>query len=151
MGEAGDRTERSGECVCGAVRFTLRADADMHACHCGLCRRWAGGAFMALSCGEPVFAEAAALRAYGSSDWAERLLCGACGTSLFWRLRDGSHWAVSAHALDDQEDVRFRAQLFTDEKPDFYAFANNTTMMTGADVFAAFSGDQQPEHRDGSR
>ncbi|OLP58491.1 hypothetical protein BJF93_16615 [Xaviernesmea oryzae] len=151
MSEARDRAERSGKCLCGAVRFTLRADTGLHACHCATCRRWTGGAFMVLPCEAPVFADQAALKAYTSSDWAERLFCGECGSSLFWRMRDGRHWTVSAHALDDQTDVRFKAQVFIDEKPDFYAFANTTTMMTGAEVVAAFSGDQQPEHRDGSR
>jgi len=40
--------------------------------------------------------------------------------------------------LDDQSRMRFTRQIFIDEKPDYYDFANPTEMQTGEQVFAAF-------------
>ena len=33
-------------------------------------------------------------------------------------------------------------QIFIDEKPDFYSFANETTTLTGEEVFAQFNDSQ---------
>ncbi len=80
------------------------------------------------------------LGVYRSSDWAERCFCKKCGASLFYRLVGQEFVAVSAEALDDSSPYVFTTQIFVDEKPAYYDFANKTKMMTGADVFAAFSG-----------
>jgi hypothetical protein len=46
---------------------------------------------------------------------------------------------VSAEALDDRGGYAFKTQIFIDEKPGYYEFANKTHNMTGAEVFAAFA------------
>ena len=46
--------------------------------------------------------------------------------------------AVSLEALDDRAGFAFTGQVFIDEKPAYYDFANATKTMTGAEVFAAF-------------
>ena len=35
--------------------------------------------------------------------------------------------------------LRFKSQIFIDEKPDWYTFANETENMTGAEVFAMYA------------
>ena len=82
------------------------------------------------------------LRAYISSDWGERVFCAECGTSLFWRMRDGSETSVSMNAFDDVSGFVFTDEIFVDEKPANYDFANATHKMTGAEVIAAFSAQQ---------
>ena len=38
-----------GQCLCGAVQVTVRnAPHDLGACHCAMCRRWTGSAFITL-------------------------------------------------------------------------------------------------------
>ncbi len=138
----------SGGCLCGAVRFTATPENDeMGACHCGMCRRWSGGPYLAVSCGESVKVEdEAVLKSYASSEWGERVFCSNCGTSLFWRMRDGSHTSVAVSAFDDPGAFRFTREIFIDEKPGNYAFANETTKMTGAEVVALFAPTQEPQH-----
>jgi hypothetical protein len=132
----------SGGCLCGAVRFTAAPrDRDFGACHCGMCRKWTAGPFFALECGDTVKLEdPSKLGVYRSSEWAERCFCKTCGTALFYRLVDKDFYAVSAEAFDDRSAFTLASEIFIDEKPAYYAFANPTKKMTGAEVFAEFAG-----------
>ena len=131
----------SGGCLCGAVRFSA-APRDRHvgACHCGMCRRWTAGPFLALECGATLKVEdTTSLGVYRSSEWAERCFCKQCGTVLFYRLVGKDFHAVSAEGFDDKTGFAFVSQIFVDEKPAYYDFSNKTKMQTGAEVFAEFS------------
>ena len=134
----------SGGCLCGAIRFTAKpVKMEMDACHCSFCRRWTSGPFLSVRCGTSVaVADKAHLRFYRSSEWAERGFCGQCGTALFYRLSESGETAVAAGAFDDAERFAFTEEIFVDEKPANYTFANATHKMTGAEVFAAFQAKQ---------
>jgi hypothetical protein len=140
MAEAANKVQ-SGGCLCGAVRFTATpADNEVGVCHCSMCRRWSAGPFMVRDCGTSLKVEdKASLGAYRSSDWAERAFCKACGTPLYYRLIDKDMYFVSAEAFDESKDYAFTTQIFIDEKPAYYDFANKTHNMTGAEVFAQFA------------
>ena len=131
-----------GRCLCGAVAFTATPEAmEMALCHCAMCRRWAGGPMMAVTCGSDVAVTGEEnLGVYQSSDWGERCFCSTCGATLFWRMRDGSHTAISAQAFEDPAAFALTTEIFIDEKPDNYAFAGETHKMTGAEVIAMFTG-----------
>ncbi len=131
----------SGGCLCGAVRFTAAPrEKDFGICHCGMCRRWSAGPFFAVECGDTVkVADPSSLGIYRSSEWAERCFCKICGTPLFYRLIGKDFYAVSVEAFDDRSGFSLTSQIFIDEKPSYYDFANVTTTMTGAEVFAAFA------------
>ena len=136
----------SGQCLCGAVKFTAALEnMEMGVCHCAMCRRWTGGAFMAVSCKSVNIADESQFGVYKSSDWGERCFCKACGTTLFWRMQGGGHIAASAQAFDDPGAFAFTSEIFVDEQPSNYAFANDTKKMTGAEVIAAFSGGGQSD------
>ncbi|MBO6755559.1 MAG: GFA family protein [Roseibium sp.] len=138
----------SGGCLCGAVRFAAVPDkTEMGVCHCSMCRRWTGGTFMAVGCGQSVELDGEdALGVYRSSDYGERVFCSKCGSTLFWRMADGSHTSVSAQAFDDPSVFDFTTEIFVDEQPANYAFANKTRKMTGPEVFAYFAKKQEPHH-----
>lgn len=130
-----------GKCLCGAVSFNVElADPNVHACHCTKCRRWAGGPVLAVEHKADVnFVGADNVTVYQSSEWAERGFCKICGTALFWRLQGGGHYALMAGTLDDESRLTLASQIFIDEKPAFYDFANDTPKLTGAEVFAQFN------------
>ncbi len=138
-------TIKSGQCLCGAIKFTCvpKPHTDgMHvdACHCGMCRRAIGGPLMGVTLAEaPVVEDETALSVYESSDWAERVFCRKCGSNLFYRMKDGGFYTVNAGALDDLSDAKLTVEIFTDDKPDFYSFSQDTKKMTGAEVMAAFA------------
>ena len=77
-----------------------------------------------------------------SSDWAERGFCSKCGSNLFYHIIDSPEYQVSAGLFDDQSKLRMSLQVFTDSKPEFYEFSNETRMMTAAEVVAAFAPPQ---------
>ena len=133
---------KAGGCLCGAVRFTaIPVESEMDACHCSMCRRWSAGPFMGVSCGTSLeVADPAALGSFVSSEHAERQFCRTCGSTLFWRMRDGSAAFVSAQAFDDPSAFPFGKEIFVDEQPANYAFAGERVRMTGAEVIAAFAG-----------
>jgi hypothetical protein len=130
-----------GSCLCGAVRFAASPkDHEVGACHCSMCRKWTGGPFMVIDCGDTVKVENESnLGVYRSSEWAERCFCKKCGSVLFYRLVQNGNCYASAEAFDDRAGYALTSQVFIDEKPAYYDFANKTHNMTGAEVFAAFA------------
>ncbi len=70
------------------------------------------------------------LGVYRSSEWAERCFCKQCGTPLFYRLIEKNCYFVSAEAFDDRDGYALTSQIFIDEKPAYYDFANKTHNMT---------------------
>jgi hypothetical protein len=134
----------SGGCLCGAVRFTAKPkNGEFGACHCRICRRWAAGPFFAMEClGAVDVQDPSNLGVYRSSEWAERCFCKRCGSVLFYRLVDKGFYAVSVEAFDHRSGFAFTSQIFVDEKPLYYEFANKTHNMTGAEVFAVFAPPQ---------
>lgn len=128
-----------GSCLCGAIEVSATDHDEMEVCHCNMCRKWGGGPLLAVHCGSSVtFTGKQAPATYRSSDWAERGFCPTCGTHLFYHLLPADEYVVPAGLFEDGTGYRMKAQIFIDEKPDYYAFANNTPMMTGAQAFAQF-------------
>ena len=140
--EAKMTTNRSAQCLCGKIKMTISSENNkVGACHCSMCRRFSGGPMLGLDCGADVSIDAGNehLGLYQSSAYGERGFCKNCGSSLFWKMRDANHYVVSAGILDDPSQLVLNSQIFIDEKPDFYSFANDTKNMTGAEFMAQFS------------
>ena len=79
-----------GSCLCGDVHFALTFPSKWVAhCHCSLCRRAHGAAFVTwvgmedthVSIDDPH----SRLRWYASTPGAERGFCSRCGSTLFFR------------------------------------------------------------------
>jgi len=133
-----------GKCMCGAVRFSASAQKpSVVACHCDMCRRWSAGPFMALNCQNVTFDGQENIGRIRSSDWAERGFCTRCGSNLFYHIIERSDYQLAAGLFDDQSMLRMSLQVFTDSRPGFYEFANETKMMTGAEVAAMFAPTQK--------
>lgn len=130
-----------GHCLCGAVKLTLDIERPtLSACHCSMCRRWGGGPLLSVdSHGVPALEGEQHISVYAASEWAERGFCSRCGSHLFYRLRDGSWYSVSPGLFDESGTWPFELQVFVDDKPDNYAFANKTLEMTGEQVVALFA------------
>lgn len=128
--------QRSGKCLCGEVTFSAEPAPTLQACHCDMCRKWGGGPFMATPCNEANFEGPVA--SYASSDHADRGFCSTCGTHLFFHAKSAGIHAIPIGLFDDQNGLPFRAEIFIDRKPDYYAFGNETKQMTGAEFEAKF-------------
>lgn len=139
-----------GHCLCGAVRFEAPgASRDVHVCHCGMCRRWTGGPEFAVDAG-PGSRWEGEIAHYRSSAWGERAFCPVCGTSLYFRVVGTDELYLNAGIAEDDSVFRLAGQIYVDEKPAFYDFANETTMKTGAEVEAEFAAAAGPTEEDRS-
>ena len=126
-----------GRCLCGAVTITLegaRPRVDM--CHCNMCRRWGGGAFGGVSGASFEVEGEENVTVYRSSAWAERAFCARCGSNLWFRFVPADHHSFLAGLFDLPESFAMWRQIFVDEKPAWYDFAQDTPKMTGAEVIA---------------
>ena len=131
----------NGQCLCGAVKMESDTVSNkVHACHCDMCRRWSGGPLLAVDCEAQVkFDGESNISRFDSSDWAERGFCAKCGTHLFYRLKQSGQYIVPVGLFSNLEGIEFEGQIFTDQKPHYYEFANETEMMTAEQVFAMFA------------
>ena len=131
---------RSGGCLCGAVRFEVAVpEAKFGVCHCGMCRKWSAGPFMAVHCpGDATFVKDEGLAWYQGSPWAERGFCNRCGTSLFWRLANSpqAELAVSSESFDEADDLTLDRHIYIDAKPDRYEFDDACPRVTEAELLA---------------
>jgi len=136
-----DNGKATGRCLCGTVKIRLTGDhKDVSVCHCAMCRRWGSGPNMAIDVGNGIEIEGKEhVTGYRSSDWAERAFCTKCGSNLYYRIVEADHYVLCAGILDDQAGLALTSQVFIDDKPDFYDFANETRNMTGAEVFAMYA------------
>ncbi len=133
--------EAKGSCLCGAVRVTAKnVSKNVGACHCSTCRKWTGGPLLAVDCGTDVSFEGEEnVSVFDSSKWAERGFCNKCGSHLFYRLKESQQHIMSVGLFEDDRMFVLDHQVFIDEKPTFYQFANKTKDMTGAEVFAKYA------------
>mgnify|MGYP002776999177 CR=1 FL=1 len=129
-----------GQCLCGAITIQAPDRTVIDACHCGMCRRWGGGPALGLSCGSEVQIQGTeSLRVYQSSEWAERAFCGNCGTHIFYKLLPTHEYMLPAGLFQDDAQFEFKEQIFIDQKPEYYEFANQTLNLTEAEIFAKFA------------
>jgi hypothetical protein len=112
----------AGGCLCGAVRFEVTPPTKWCAhCHCSLCRRAHGAAFVTWFGVErsqfALLSGADALRWFRSSPPARRGFCGSCGSTLFFeseRWPDEVHIALAL--MDGPIDREPAAHVFFDSR-----------------------------------
>lgn len=134
-------TEHRGACLCGSVRVVaVTTSNSIGACHCTMCLKWGSGPLFAAECDSDVqFEGGDSISTFSSSEWAERGFCRECGTHLFYRLKQGGHYAIPIGLFEGNSQWVLSEQIFIDEKPSFYSFAEATKNLTGAEVFAQYS------------
>jgi len=135
---------KSGQCLCGKVSFEAQdVKVHHHVCHCGMCRRWVGGPAFAASVGSVAWHGEGNIKRYASSDWAERGFCGECGSSLFFYFKAGDQYYINVGAFDDESDFTLVGEIYVDEQPPGYRFADGLPRITGDDFLAQFGGSDE--------
>lgn len=116
----GERGGFEGGCLCGAVRYRVRAAPVLRLnCHCTLCRRAAAAPYVpwvtvaaadfAFTRGEPA--------AYFSSEHGRRRFCAACGTPLLFTDTHRPEWVdVTTCSADDPEPLAPRGHVWAGSK-----------------------------------
>lgn len=124
--------EKTGGCMCGAVRFTATDVPDTYGiCHCEMCRRWTGSAFLGVTVPtEKVsWSNEAQIGLLQSSEWAERAWCRRCGSPLYYRVtEEGAMFGgteIPIGLFDDPNGFTLTNEIYIDEKPDSFAFVGD--------------------------
>ena len=126
-------TKLSGRCLCGAVAFSIDADAfdNRTACHCSQCRRWSGHYWASVSGPkEKLTIESGEdkVKWHHASDFARRGFCSECGSSLFWHAHGlddhRDRIATAFGALDNPTGLKLREHIFVANKGDYYEIAD---------------------------
>lgn len=127
---------QTASCLCGKVKFTIELENhSLSACHCHTCRQWSAGPLMTIMhTGKIDFEHKELIKHYQSSEWAERAFCSECGTHLYYHLKNSDQYYIAAWIFEQSLPLDFNLQVYIDNKPEYYAFANQTHNMTEADI-----------------
>ena len=136
---------KQASCLCGAALFHVQPSAhETTSCHCSMCRKWTGGAFLSVEVkpDEITVDNDETITTYASSPWAERAFCNTCGSSLWYRVTaPGPHHGmiyVGLGTFKEADGIKLTQELFIDHKPDGYSFAEETNKLTEAEVMSQF-------------
>jgi len=131
-------SERTGGCLCGAVRYKATVLGTFSTCYCKMCQRWTAGAFMGASTTTfEVTGGEGDLVVVDTSDWAKRSFCRKCGSSIYYSMPQHGV-SVALGNLDDTSGLKNTIQYFSDQRPEGCALAETTKEMTAAEIKAAF-------------
>jgi hypothetical protein len=114
-------TERTGGCLCGAVRYRLLGDPLATAvCHCTHCQKQSGGVFSTnLVVPEAAYEQTGDTKVYedrgDSGQPVLRNFCGACGSPILSRAAVIPGMAlVKAGTLDDMTGISPSVEVYCD-------------------------------------
>ncbi len=136
---AGGVLMRSGQCLCGAVSVQAElASTDIQMCHCGQCQRWTGGGpLVSVRVNQIDIQGEEAIIAYQASEWGERVFCGTCGTTLWWKMQGKPVKYIAAGLLDDQSGLAVKDEIFVDHRPGWLPAWPDAKQSTEAEELAA--------------
>ncbi|MGO3913910.1 GFA family protein [Enterococcus viikkiensis] len=128
----------TAKCLCGKVSIEVEAfHSEVGACHCSMCRRWGSGPLLTVAAGSgenvTINGEDFVSR-YRSSEWAERGFCSSCGSNLFYHLIANDSYNIPIDLFEDQGEATLEVEVYYDQKPAYYEFANETKKLTEADI-----------------
>jgi len=134
-------SQSTTNCLCGAVKITAeQVNPKFTVCHCQSCRTWGGAPYFAVQCGTQVTIEGDdKVKMYESSSWASRGFCTKCGTHLFYKLKAIGEYNMPVGLFPDLEGLEMDMQYFSDARPSYYCFSNQTKEMTAAEIMEYFT------------
>jgi hypothetical protein len=103
---------RTGGCLCGQVRYTLRADPQLCVtCHCKNCQKQAGSALsIIIGVTEDSLEISGEVKTYNdtgdSGATVRRQFCPECGSPVFTRLETPGLMFIKAGTLDDTSELQ---------------------------------------------
>jgi hypothetical protein len=113
--------ERSGGCLCGAVRYTLTgAPRAIAVCHCTHCQKQSGSVFsLNLVMREGDYRQSGETRVFvdrgDSGHPVHRHFCGQCGSPLFATIAAApGKIIVKGGTLDSLEGLQPQTEIYTD-------------------------------------
>lgn len=136
----------TGRCLCGKISYQIKRPISMvFANHDAASRRRSGGMSLTVMIGatNTAFSGWGHLVHYMISERETSCFCRVCGTPVFLRYAQPAAMdgmiSISAGTLDSTEGLRLAADISDDERPAYYAFANERRAISAAELEAMFS------------
>src|SRR5690606_20475922 len=108
-----DAATKTGQCMCGAVKYTATASGTFATCYCKMCQRWSAGAYMGVNTSHFEITEGEdTLTVFKSSAWAERAFCSTCGSNIFYFAPKYGGKSVALGSFDDPQGLTMHSQYF---------------------------------------
>lgn len=106
-----------GGCICGKIRFEIKAVFDCVICHCDECRRTSGSVFVinVIVKSSDFRMVGVAARSYRKAH-GDAQFCPDCGAPIGYFQDDGELVAIALGALDDPRPPRPLAQQFWEQR-----------------------------------
>ncbi len=145
-------TDRTGQCMCGAVTFSAEDMADTFSvCHCKMCQRWVGSALKGVSVKSKNLTVSGGenISTFQSSEFAERANCKICGSALWYRLTAGKYvgnTSLPIGLLDNADGLVLNTEYFVDYKNSTDELPEGRAQITSVEVGAIikdFMGEDQ--------
>ena len=117
------KVNHSGNCLCGAVRFSAAGPLrGVVYCHCSQCRKQTGHYYAATNVDDTDLSIEGGEKItwYRASRYAKRGFCSVCGSALFWKHNGSDQTSVMAGAFDTPSGLRGELHIFVADKGDYY-------------------------------
>ncbi|MBU2980313.1 GFA family protein [Lentibacter algarum] len=102
-----------GQCLCGAVKITVRDPAGwVGVCHCDMCKRWSGAVFSSFPAKDVTVA--GAVETYQSSPTSTRSFCPKCGSHLYMQDAGEPNYDMMPGLFDATRDWPLTSEIYTD-------------------------------------
>jgi len=105
----------TGECLCGAVRYTAQSAGEVTHCHCRMCQRATGAGF-ATWIRARLLDSIGRVACFRSSDKVLRKFCPTCGSSLMMDYDDEDVVWLAIGSLDTPEAVTPDNSIWTEAR-----------------------------------
>ncbi|MDT2735790.1 GFA family protein [Enterococcus pseudoavium] len=129
---------KNAVCLCGKVSIQVTDfQPEVGACHCSMCRKWGSGPLLTIEAGtsaDITIHNEAFVSRYQSSEWAERGFCSNCGSNLFYHLLPTDAYSIPIDLFEEQAEAALSLEVYYDQKPAYYDFANPTKKLTEAAI-----------------
>lgn len=135
-----------GGCLCGAVRYEVRAPLGLvENCHCSMCRKAHGAAFSTNSvvptAAFKVTAGADLVSEYESSLNRRKCFCSRCGSQLFIRrVNKPEFMVITLASLEGELNAQPARHVFVESKASWYKI---TDALPQFKVYPGFEPDER--------
>jgi hypothetical protein len=108
----------TGQCLCGAFRYTLKGQpVSVLECHCSICRRQSGAASVVYAYHRRDVIFSGSLKYYRSSEIATRGFCTDCGSPISYEGDDDLEFIwLTAGTHDDPGSLPQREHVYVENK-----------------------------------
>lgn len=114
----------TGQCLCGAVKYSAAGVSDIWYCHCKQCQHLTGLYIAAAGAKREDITISGVVNWLPISERSKSGHCADCGSYLFWNASDFDTISILAGNLDDTEGLEVKGHIFVSQKADYYAITD---------------------------